>query len=320
MLRIHRFLRGINFFWNRWGARQATRQPHDWSSQRLGLLAFLLVLLISSCRQPVLTAAVEAISPAKNPIAATDSIRSGNRQPLWQDSFATDDWRSRWQIRKQGDWGWENASAIADPSQRFSRILRVRYPAGSASPNAARTSGAPLGGLQFYANLGIAPRDSLRLSYDVRLSENFDFVKGGKLPGLFGGTAVSGGKIPNGTNGFSSRFMWRKLGRGEIYAYLPTSDEYGTSIGRGSWQFTPGTWQHLEQKIDLNQIGKSNGRVQVWLDGEKVLDKTDLNFRTTKRLQIEGIFFSTFFGGSDLSWATPRDVYVDFANFAVFPA
>jgi cellulase/cellobiase CelA1 len=48
-----------------------------------------------------------------------------------------------------------------------------------------------------------------------------------------------------------------------------------------------------------------------------VLDEQELTFRTTDELQIEGLFFSTFFGGGDSSWATPKDVYIDFAEFEV---
>ncbi len=160
----------------------------------------------------------------------------------------------------------------------------------------------------------------MRLSYYVRFSENFDFVKGGKLPGLLGGVGNSGGEIPDGTDGFSTRFMWRRNGDGEVYAYLLTSKKDGTSIGRGNWRFKPGVWYRLEQEVILNQPGKANGRVRVWLDGRPVLDRGALTFRTTNALKIEGLFFSTFFGGGDSSWATPKDVYADFADFQVSEA
>ncbi|MGL5755337.1 MULTISPECIES: polysaccharide lyase [Bacteria] len=32
---------------------------------------------------------------------------------------------------------------------------------------------------------------------------------------------------------------------------------------------------------------------------------------------MEGLFFSTFFGGSDETWASKDDVFVDFKNFIV---
>lgn len=76
----------------------------------------------------------------------------------------------------------------------------------------------------------------MRLSYAVRFSSNFNFVLGGKLPGLYGGIGNTGGNIPDGTDGFSTRYMWGRNGVGEVYAYLPTSQQYGTGIGRGNWR------------------------------------------------------------------------------------
>jgi len=49
----------------------------------------------------------------------------------------------------------------------------------------------------------------------------------------------------------------------------------------------------------------------------RLLTSSGLEFRTVGRLGIEGVFFSTFFGGSDPSWATPRTQYAEFAAFAV---
>jgi hypothetical protein len=59
--------------------------------------------------------------------------------------------------------------------------------------------------------------------------------------------------------------------------------------------------------------------VTVWQDGRQVFESTGLEFRTTGDLRIEGLFFSTFFGGSDTSWASPVDQYADFAGFALSP-
>ncbi|MDX2213727.1 MAG: hypothetical protein SFY66_10620 [Oculatellaceae cyanobacterium bins.114] len=55
--------------------------------------------------------------------------------------------------------------------------------------------------------------------------------------------------------------MWRTGGQGEIYAYLPTSQDHGTSIDRGAWQFRPGVWHHIEQQVTLNEPGRNNGQV-----------------------------------------------------------
>jgi hypothetical protein len=276
-----------------------------------------LWLILSNCT-PSTPPQSSSIENSPSPIADARQ-RPSNSPTLWSDGFAEVNWQEAWNIRSYGSWGLDEVEVIAEPSGKFSRILRVRYPAGSASPSVSRSQGVPLGGTQFYADLGLPPRDALHLSYYLRFSDDFDFVKGGKLPGLFGGKSVSGGNIPDGTDGFSTRFMWRRQGDGEVYAYLPTSENYGTSIGRGAWQFQPGTWYHVEQEVVLNQPDQKDGQIRVWIDGKKVLDREGLQFRTTDKLKIEGIFFSTFFGGGDPSWSTPKDVYADFAEFSVSP-
>lgn len=244
-----------------------------------------------------------------------DRACSGNDKVIWSGSFEKD-WMQQWHVRKRS-WGLDNLEAIRDPSGKFPRVLRATYPQGSASPTVARNTSSPLGGGQFYADLEITPRDSLHLRYYVRFALGFDFVKGGKLPGLFGGSVGTGGQIPDGTNGFTTRFMFRKDGDGEVYAYFPSSVKHGTSLGRGNWRFQPGKWHLIEQEVNLNTPDKKDGSIRVWFEGKLVLDQKNLVFRTVPTLKIEGILFSTFFGGNDPSWATPVTTYVDFANFAV---
>src|SRR5262245_52668249 len=145
----------------------------------------------------------------------------GEPQVIWSGGFEAG-WMEKWKVRKRS-WGLNNLRAMKDPTEKFPTLLRAHYPQGSASPTVARNAGRPAGGGQFYADLGMAPRDSLHLRYSVRFPDGFNFVKGGKLPGLFGGSVGSGGRVPDGTNGFTTRLMWRKHGDGEVYAYLPSS-------------------------------------------------------------------------------------------------
>lgn len=284
------------------------------------LLLSQIGLGITGCS--AITRSISEVAPAQE-IAA----RPEKSTVIWTGKFSRDasqaasakqrGWMAEWQARRPGTWGLQNLEVLADPEGRFANILRVYYPAGSASPTVSRKQEAPVGGAQFYASLGMTPQTALRLSYYVRFSKEFDFVKGGKLPGLFGGRGNNGGDTPDGSDGFSTRFMWRRNGAGEVYAYLPTSRKHGTSIDRGAWRFRRGVWHHLEQEVVLNQPQQANGRIQVWLDGKRVINRGGLTFRTVDMLKIEGIFFSTFFGGNDATWATPRAVYVDFAEFSV---
>jgi hypothetical protein len=235
---------------------------------------------------------------------------------VWSSEFEAN-WTTQWHVRKKHSWGLNNLEVVSEPDGKFPRSLRVTYPKESASFTAATRYGTPIGGAQFGADLGLSPKDALHLRYYVRFAEDFPFGKGGKLPGLFGGKARAGGQIPDGTNGFSTRLMWRRNGDGEVYAYLPTSRDRGTSLGRGNWRFQEGKWYLVEQSVTLNTPGKSNGSIRLWINEQLVVEDHNLTFRTTRELKIEGILFSTFFGGNDLSWATPQATHVDFARFAV---
>lgn len=277
--------------------------------------AFYILLSIGFC--PLLNSCNQVLNTVAEPSLSALPDRSTKQTILWAGKLDKNTWQKQWGVQDKGSWGLENLTVIPDPEKKFAQIMRVRFPKGSASPAASRKEDAPLGGTQFYADLKLPAQNALRLSYYVRFSKDFDFVKGGKLPGLYGGTGNSGGDIPDGTDGFSTRFMWRRHGDGEVYAYLPNSKKYGTSIGRGDWQFQRGVWHHIEQEVVLNQPNQRNGQIRVWFDDKSVLLKRGLSFRSVDSLKLDGLFFSTFFGGNDTSWATPKDVFIDFAEFSV---
>ncbi len=93
-----------------------------------------------------------------------------------------------------------------------STLLQLFYPANSTTP-----THIPIGGADFYASpLSLSSATNVTLEYSVFFSASFDFVLGGKLPGLYGGhSGCSGGN--NATTCFSTRMMWRTDGAGELY-------------------------------------------------------------------------------------------------------
>lgn len=104
-------------------------------------------------------------------------------------------------------------------SSSSTSVLEVKYPAGSYNNQT--------GGAQFYSLWNSTSAfQSMLLTYEISFDSSFDWVKGGKLPGIRGGPSVtgcSGGKEPNGTDCFSTRLMWRKDGQGEGEFYLEGS-------------------------------------------------------------------------------------------------
>lgn len=225
------------------------------------------------------------------------------------------------------DWGVPSSSRLANATSvsgadavAGNKAIRVDYPMGGVGPSAT--------GLQFPVDFGKimgkkAYFSSLYLRYYVYFEPGFDFVKGGKLPGLMGGNnswTRSGGNIPDGTNGWTMRFMWREKGAAVVYAYLPPGTYqkgvWGTDIPLNK-TFTTGKWICLEQYIKINTPGKPDGQLSVWIDNEKVLALSDVNYRTVDNTagKIGGIYFSTFHGGNTPDWAPSQTSYARFDGF-----
>jgi len=164
--------------------------------------------------------------------------------------------------------------------------------------------------------------ESVRLTYRMQFHAPFDFVKGGKLPGLIGGQGNTGGGIPTGTDGWSARMMWRSKGNAVQYVYHPDQpNNYGEdlpwSIDQQSIQFLPGQWHEVVHEIQMNTPGQNDGRITCWFDGVKALETEAMRFRDIDDFAIDGLYFSTFFGGSNSSWATTKDEAIWFDDFQI---
>ncbi|MFA4941625.1 MAG: polysaccharide lyase [Patescibacteria group bacterium] len=204
---------------------------------------------------------------------------------------------------------------VKDEEKIRGRVLSVLYPAGAFGP---KESGA-----QWILKLG-QPLEELYCSYWVKFSPGFDFVKGGKLPGLAGGQANTGGKKPNGEDGWSARVMWQK--DGNIRQYVYHVDQGDSFYGDGRpWReengkncsFLPGRWYHIEIYVKMNSLGQSNGIIVCWLDGRLVMDEENFKFRNVATIGIDVFYFSTFFGGGNETWAAAKREYVYFDNFVI---
>jgi len=112
--------------------------------------------------------------------------------------------------------------------------------------------------------------------------------------------------------------MWRTEGQGELYTYLPSSENpgfdankilcdvapmsecnptYGASVGRGAFDFKSGQWNTVSQRVRLNDVGKSNGELELFFNGKSVINVSGLKFRNNAQGRFRGIQAQTFFGG-----------------------
>jgi hypothetical protein len=265
-------------------------------------------------------------SPIPLPVPDPKVVRSKQRQPQWE--IAT----------------WTNPEACTVTT----RGLMVEFKPKTVGMRS---------GTGFKAPAPIPPNcESATFSYEVYVDEDFDFVKGGKLPGFCigaNGECASGGNWRR--RGGSLRLMWREKGFVIGYLYLPTDiSKEGTREGtadvqstecrkellktrdtRGGWalwhrdaqkphlRLRKGSWNAIRVHVSLNDVGEEGGEgggqkgeIRVSVNGAERRCR-GVVFRKDKGVRIQSILFSTFFGGSTRDWAPRKKERMWFRNFSL---
>lgn len=190
-------------------------------------------------------------------------------------------------------------------------VLKAMFPTGKFGP---------LPGLQW--KVSFCPSMVAKLKYKLFIPKGFDFVKGGKLPGLAGGTGNTGGLVPTGRDGWSVRFMFKEAGKLCAYAYYPgMREQFGEKMflkkGEQFFRLPIDQWVEITLKIEMNDPDRENGSLECRVDDELLLQKDDMEFRRSEDLAIDHFLFSTFFGGADKSWAPENDCELYFKDIVV---
>lgn len=193
--------------------------------------------------------------------------------------------------------------------------LRVAFAKGQIGPEK--------GGAGWRFPLGT--HAAAELSYSVRFSPEFEFVKGGKLPGLCGGPEnVSGGRPATGMNGFSARLMWRRDGHGEAYVYHKNQKgDYGDSFAfPEDFRFPIDSPVKVRLRVKMNAVGQRDGELRVWITTEGnserlMVERTDMEWRSVDSFAVDGLYFETFHGGGDKSWAPKKACWAEFGEISV---
>lgn len=198
----------------------------------------------------------------------------------------------------------ENLRVLTAPDGK--PILEIFVPSGSYDPLSMQRLGLRRGGVN--ERLFLRRQTScLYMSYKLKFGESFQFVKGGKLFGIAGGEGNTGGKAPNGTDGFSARLMWGPGGRGALYAYLPGIHHWGKALSSTEWTYPVGEWFQVDIFVRLNSQNNKDGEVKVWVN-KKLVDAHDgLYFREGNSFKIDSVLLSIFFGGNNSEFAAIKD-------------
>lgn len=249
--------------------------------------------------------------------SGADSIFSNHVESMPIGNVSKQTMKDQWDTRY--DYGAEEGRIEVIPGGpgASQRCLKITYPANA---NQTASSGAT-----WETNLHVHTEE-LYLAYWVRFDQSFQWVKGGKLPGLGGMPAP----FPdNGDKKFRIRLMWREEGKVEFYLHdFGMLNKNGEVPYRHWWdlngqrRFVKGQWHQIEIHVKLNTPGKLDGVLEGWFDGELAFRDTDSNVGVRaageEDRKLNYPFFSNFFGGSsppESQWHPTEDVFAYFDNF-----
>ncbi len=161
-------------------------------------------------------------------------------------------------------------------------------------------------------------RREAELRYTIQFEDGFEYVKGGKLPGLCGGPkTITGGDQCTGYDGWSVRIMWRRDGRGQAYAYHPRmKGKYGDEYDFPSdFRFPIDLPIRLRLAVKMNHPNAADGslRISVQMPEEPeriVVEELEMQWTKSQSIGVDSLLFNVFHGGNDRSWAPTQDVAI----------
>lgn len=257
-----------------------------------------------------------------DPVLSDEAIAVGFEQHAAGTAYArysnnTGAQKLDWDSQYSSD-GMNNFAVITDEESRSGgKSLKVTYPDDEQ--------------LNAITKWIIPDEQEYYLSYWVKFDDDFVFngnagdskgTNGGKLPGLGAGDLCSGGDTCDGSNGFTTRYMWREDGRAVLYLYhMDKPGQYGEDVqlkdsNGNDMYFQRGEWIQMVQRVRINTGNQKNGSVDVWMNGEQVLSRDNIQFVNNGQ-QIDTLNFSTFHGGYGYDWWPSKDVDAFYDDFVV---
>jgi hypothetical protein len=187
--------------------------------------------------------------------------------------------------------------------------MAVSLPKGSTSP-----LGSPKGGMSFpWQPRPVQGKTAACLSYNVLLPADFQFNRGGVLPGISGADVVG----PS-VEGFTARMAWRPgTGGGATLRVTSGGETRSIPADYESFAFPSGRWVKLEQEVVLNTPKHADGVLRVWVDGRLALERTDLVYRMKPGVTLSGVVADVFYGTEEGAGAAPKDTKVSLTPFEI---
>jgi hypothetical protein len=169
------------------------------------------------------------------------------------------------------------------------------------------------GGTTFpWAPRPVQGKTSACLSYHVLLPADFEFHRGGVLPGIAGTDGAEQG------DSFLARLAWRaKTGGGVTVRVTENGTTRASLAERQTFDLPRGRWVKIEQEVVVNTPRSSDGILRVWIDGSLALERTDISYRSQSAVTVAGVSVDVFRGSGpdDVQAAAGKDAKVQLSPF-----
>ena len=135
-------------------------------------------------------------------------------------------------------------------------VMRFHFPEGSIGPTE--------GGGQWYTELDSGYYE-LYFSYRIKFKPGFNWVLGGKIPGIRGGPSWEGFGAPGWSDGYIVLLMWSSAPRIRFYYYHHDMDHlYGNSE---DWNYLieSGIWYNITIRIVMNTLNEILIKIEIFV-------------------------------------------------------
>jgi hypothetical protein len=218
-----------------------------------------------------------------------------------------------------GEWGLlDNARVIPAKSGGATPVLAVKI---AQDTGAGYKAGQARGGIGFMwrpADIESSGPKSACLSYRIFMPEDMKFSYGGTLPGLVIGSSFDSRGDAIVGSGAAVRPGWAQDGRIMAAIQFATADGWKNPIAFNALdQWPSGRWVNVEQEVILNDVGKRNGVIRLWVDGNLIGETKTIGLRGDEALALSGVASDVHYGNITNPSIAPQDTVIRLSPFVV---
>lgn len=103
-----------------------------------------------------------------------------------------------------------------------------------------------------------------------------------------------------------------------VYPCSICDQSTGIVFYRGAANLTVGSWNRFRMVMRLNTPNVTDGYLAFYHNNSLAFYFDKMLWREYPSVYIEGMMFSTFFGGNSVDWASPQTQYLYFKNMRMY--